>query len=71
MANISLRLPDEMLKELKRVAEETERSKSYHIKKAIEAYLEDYADHAIALKRLSDPTDKLITSEELRKKLGI
>jgi len=42
-----------------------DRTESYIIKTAISKFLEDYADYEIALQRLNDPTDKIITIEEM------
>ncbi len=68
---ISVRLPDELAERLNNVAMETERPRSFIIQKALESYLEDYADLQVALDRLHDTTDAVITGAELRKSLGI
>ncbi len=68
---ISLRLPDNIIKDLNKLCEELDRSKTYIIKKAVEKYLEDYIDYDIALERLNNKGDKVISSKELRNKLGI
>jgi RHH-type rel operon transcriptional repressor/antitoxin RelB len=68
---ISIRLPDELAEQLKGVAKETDRPKSYIIQKALESYLEDIADLQIALDRLRDKSDSLVTSAEMRKSLGL
>jgi len=68
---ISIRLPDELAEHLKGIAIETDRPRSYIIQKAIEVYLEDYSDLQVALDRLRDKTDAVITSKELRKSLGL
>jgi RHH-type rel operon transcriptional repressor/antitoxin RelB len=68
---ISIRLPDELAEHLKGIAKETDRPRSYIIQKAIEVYLEDYSDLQVALDRLRDKTDVVITSKELRKSLGL
>lgn len=68
---LSIRLPDTVAKELKQIAKETERSRSFHIQRAIESYIEDFADVQIALDRLRDPSDPVISSRELRKSLGL
>jgi RHH-type transcriptional regulator, rel operon repressor / antitoxin RelB len=70
-STISLRLPDDLANELENVAHETERSKSFHIQKAIELYLQDRVDFQIALDRLNDSTDPIITSKEMRKKFDL
>ncbi len=68
---VSLRLPDELAEQLDGVARETDRPRSYIIQKALESYLEDYADLQIALDRLRDKSDPIITSAEMRKSLGL
>lgn len=68
---ISIRLPDELAQEIDHIAEETERSRSFHIQKALESYVEDFADLQIALDRLRDQKDPIITGRELRKSLGL
>jgi RHH-type rel operon transcriptional repressor/antitoxin RelB len=68
---ISLRLPDKLARELDNVSRETERSKSFHIQKAVEQYLADRADLQIALDRLNDTIDPVISMEDMRKQLGL
>jgi RHH-type transcriptional regulator, rel operon repressor / antitoxin RelB len=68
---ISVRLPDDLAEELDGIVGETERPRSYIIQKALESYLEDYADLQIALDRLRDNRDAKISGKELRKKLGL
>lgn len=68
--SVSLRLPEDIVTQLDDVAENIDRSKSYLIKKAIEQYLEEYADYQIALDRLNDKDDEIISSKEMRKRLA-
>ena len=68
---ISVRLPDELAKQLDGIADETDRPRSYIIQKALESYLEDYADLQIAVDRLHDRSDPTISGKELRMKLGL
>jgi len=68
---VSIRIPDMLAKQLDGVAKETERPRSYIIQKAIESYLEDYADLQIALDRLRDKTDPIVSGTEMRKSLGL
>ena len=70
-ASLSIRLPEPLAKELSRIAEETERSRSFHIQKALENYIEDFADVQIAIDRLRDPRDPVVSSRDLRKSLGL
>ena len=67
---ISVRLPEDLLDSLEIVAESTERSKTYLIKKAIEQYLGTYADYQIALDRLNDAGDEIISAKEMKKRLA-
>ena len=66
---LSVRIPDKLSKELNAVAEITERSRSFLIQKALEVYLEEQADLQIALDRLHDTTDRVISIEEMRKEI--
>jgi len=68
---ISVRIPKDLADQLDSIAEETERPRSYIIQKAIESYIEDYADLQVALDRLHDKTDAVISGKELRKSLGL
>jgi RHH-type rel operon transcriptional repressor/antitoxin RelB len=68
--SVSVRLPGNTAKALEELANATERSKTYLIRKALEAYLEDYADYQVALDRLRDKDDPVISAAELRKRLG-
>jgi len=71
MTTISVRVTDALAGELENVAKEAERPKSFIIQKAIEAYLEDYADLQIALDRLRDTSDAVVSSKAMRKSLGL
>jgi len=68
---VSIRLPDTIARELKHIAEETERPRSFHVQKALESYIEDFADVQIALDRLRDQKDPVVSSRAMRKSLGL
>jgi len=68
---ISVRLPKTLADRLDSIAKETERPRSYIIQKALESYIEDYADLQVALDRIHDKTDPIISGKELRKSLGL
>ena len=70
-STVSVRLPDDLAKDLDEIAKETERPRSFHIQKALETYIEDFADLRIALDRLRDPKDPVLSGNELRKSLGL
>ncbi len=68
--SVSVRLPEDTAKALDELARATERSKTYLILKALETYLAEYADYQVALDRLRDKDDPVISATELRKRLG-
>ena len=68
---VSIRLPDAITKELDHIAKETERPRSFHVQKALESYIDDFADVQIALDRLRDQKDPVVSSRDMRKSLGL
>ena len=68
---ISIRIPDELASKLAEISEETERPKSFHVQKALEAYLSELADLQIAIDRLRDSSDPVLSSEDMRKELEL
>ncbi|MCD6462029.1 MAG: ribbon-helix-helix protein, CopG family [Thermoplasmata archaeon] len=68
---LSVRLPEEVMRELEEVASLLDRPKTYIVRKALEAYLEEYVDYLVALERLRDKDDRIISGEELREQLGL
>jgi RHH-type rel operon transcriptional repressor/antitoxin RelB len=68
---ISVRIPKDLANQLDSIAKETERPRSFIIQKALESYIEDFADLQIALDRLHDKGDEIISSNEMRKSLGL
>jgi len=71
LKSISARLPKELADRLDKIAKETERPRSYIIQKALEYYLEELADLQVALDRLYDKADPVVSGKELRKALGL
>jgi RHH-type rel operon transcriptional repressor/antitoxin RelB len=68
---ISVRLPKVLSDQLDGIAKETERPRSFIIQKALESYIEDFADLQIALDRLHDKSDAIISGKELRESLDL
>ena len=68
---ISVRLPKVLAGQLDQIARETDRPRSYIIRKALESYMADYADLQVALDRLLDKADPVVSGKELRKSLGL
>lgn len=67
---VSVRLSDRTSKALDKLAKLTDRPKTYFIEKALESYLEEYADYQVALDRLRDKDDPVISSTELKKRIA-
>ena len=67
---ISIRLPPALLRKLEKIARSSDRPKSYLVRKAIEQYVDEHADYRLALERLHDREDEIISSAELRKRLA-
>ncbi|MBI3312430.1 MAG: ribbon-helix-helix protein, CopG family [Candidatus Omnitrophica bacterium] len=68
---MSVRLPDQVMDALNRVASEVDRPRSYVVRKAVESYLDEYAEYRVAQDRLLHKGDKIISGKELRKRLGL
>jgi predicted DNA-binding protein len=68
---VSIRLPEDISRELDKVSKEINRNKTFIIRSAIEKYLDEYADYQIALDRLRDKDDKIISADEMRGLLGV
>ena len=68
---ISVRIRDDLASKLSEISKETERPKSFHVQKAIEAYLSEIADLQIALDRLHDPSDPIVSIENMRENVGL
>lgn len=68
---ISIRLTDNLASKLSDIAKETERPKSFHVQKALEAYLAELADLQVALDRLRDISDPVVTTDDMRNELEL
>jgi len=68
---ISVRIPDDLASKLSEIAKETERPKSFHVQKALEAYLAELTDLQVAVDRLNDTSDSILTIDEIRKELEL
>jgi RHH-type transcriptional regulator, rel operon repressor / antitoxin RelB len=70
-STVYIRVPEELTKHLDEIAKETGMPRSFHIQKALEVYIEDFADLRIAIDRLRNPKDEVISGKKLRKTLGL
>lgn len=64
---VSVRLPEDVAKRLEELAKSLDRPKTYIVTKALKEYLEEYEDYLIALHRLNDKDDRLVSEKELVK----
>jgi RHH-type rel operon transcriptional repressor/antitoxin RelB len=62
---VSVRLPQDLAKRLDELAKSLDRPKTYIVTKALKEYLEEYEDYLIALHRLNDKDDKVVSEKEL------
>ena len=69
--SITVRVPDNLVDQLDELAVSLERSRAYLVKKAMEMYLSEYADYLIALERLRNTNDDIISMREMKNLLGI
>lgn len=56
---VAVRLPDELEEKLENLSNQTGRSKSYYMKKALEIYLEDREDYLLAVARLEEKNPRI------------
>jgi RHH-type transcriptional regulator, rel operon repressor / antitoxin RelB len=68
---MNVRIPDALGNKLQHIADETGRTKSYYIRKAIEAFIEDREDYLLAVSRLEEKNATYHTLEEVIKHLGL
>lgn len=67
---IGFRVPDELEVLLTNISESTNKPKSFHLKKALEQYVEEVEDYLEGMSVLKSK-NKTYTLEEVKKRLGI
>lgn len=67
---ISIRLPEDLESELEATSKRLRRSRSFIIKSALEQYFSEYVDYQIALDRLNDKDDAILSAAEFRESYG-
>ena len=67
---IGVRLEAELEDRLKKLADETGRSKSYYVREAIREYLEDREDYLLAIAVL-ERKEPMISLQDMRRELGL
>ena len=69
MSQITARVPQSVVDELDAAAAQLRRSRAQVVREALERYLEDYDDLAVAVERLRDPSDPVLDWDEVRRDL--
>jgi predicted DNA-binding protein len=67
---ISARLPLKMIASIEEIAETRKRNTNEIVRDALEIYLETWADYQIAVERLKDAQDEILSETEFLDELG-
>lgn len=68
---ISFNIKDRLEKRVYKLAKESKKDTSFHVNKALEYYLDELEDLKEAVHRLESKHDRVISSKDLRKSLGL
>jgi transposase len=69
MTQVTARLPDDLVASIDAAARSLNRSRAEFIRQAIEYYLSDVDDLALALESLQDPADPVLDWGEVKREL--
>ena len=69
MTQITARLSEDLVASLDETARELRKSRAEVVRAAIELYVAEYEDLAIAVSRLRDPSDPVMDWDEVRSEL--
>lgn len=69
--NLSVNIKERLKKRIYKLSKESKKDTSYHLNKALENYLDEIDELREALSRLKDDNDKIISSKELRRSIGL
>jgi transposase len=69
MAQITARLPDELVAQIDEAATRLQRSRAQVVRQAIQYYLDDLEDLKLGMERLHDPADPVLDWSEVRREL--
>lgn len=67
---IAVRVPEEVVKRLDRLARKTKRTRTYYVREAILEHIQDLEDYYLALSRQED-NQPAITFDEMERRLGL
>jgi len=65
MTSFSIDLGDDTATALREIADLRSESPDVVVRRAIEEFVADYIDGRVAMQRLADPSDRVISSEEM------
>ncbi len=65
MKTKAFRLPVDLIEKMDKIAREIDRNESFIVRAALKAFVDDYVDYHIALERLHDSKDDIISSAEM------
>jgi RHH-type transcriptional regulator, rel operon repressor / antitoxin RelB len=69
MAQITARIPDDVVRQLDEAAARLKRSRAQVVRQALEYYLDDLEDLKTGMERLQDPADPILDWDEVRREL--
>lgn len=64
---VTARIPTQVVESLDAAAATLKRSRAAMVRTAVERYLEDFDDLAVAIERLRDPADPVLDWEDVRR----
>lgn len=67
----AFRLDESLVERLAKLAQGTHRTEKFYVEEALRYYFAEYEDCQIAKDRFNDPKSKVLTSQEMRKRLGV
>ena len=65
----AFRLNEKLIAALKKLAKRTGKSETFLVSSAIKFYLAEYVDYQEAKSRFEDPTDEIISADEMWRRL--
>jgi len=67
----AFRLEESLVGKLTKLAHRTRRTEKFYVEEALRHYFAEYEDAQIAKDRFEDPQSKVITSQDMRRRLGV
>ena len=67
----AFRLEGSLVEKLARLAKKTQRTEKFYVEEALNHYFAEYEDCQIAKDRFNDPKSKVVTGQEMRRRLSV